>query len=122
MNTGETEARSPVWDAVADLAADSRRRQAAFDPDTGTAAHCIESGVQPILDFYVRACREDVDLSAVERSLLEGVLNDWLRSYATVVGHETFEGTAFSLHELAIEYANAGDVQRAVERLFAGRR
>jgi hypothetical protein len=120
MDVGEVECRSQVWEEVAVLTEESRSEQAAFDPETGTPAECIESGIAPIVRLYVHACREGVDLSAVERSLLEGVLNDWLRSYADMRGYPSFEGTGFSLHEVAMEFAAAGDVEAAVERLFDG--
>ncbi len=113
-----SEGRSQIWDAVADLAAESRREQEAFDPETGDARACIETGVAPIVRLYVHACREGVELSPVELSLLEGVLNDWLRSYADVTGRPSFDGSVFSLHEVAMEFVDAGDVATAVDRLF----
>jgi hypothetical protein len=118
MEVGGAEERSALWREVAGLAEESRREHESFDPGSGSPRDCIETGIAPILRLYVHACREGIDLSAVERSLLEGALNDWLRSYAEVRDFPSFEGTAFSLHEVAMEFADAGDVGCAVERLF----
>ena len=121
MNPGGSEPRSPVWGAVADLVERSRRQQAAFDPGTGTPEECIES-VAPIVELYARARSRGVELSSVERSLLEGVLNDWLRSYAVCRNFDSFEGTVFSIHEVAVRVAEEDDVRAGIERLFERRR
>lgn len=119
---GDTEGyRSVRWRAVSTLAESSRRDCRSFDPDASSPADAISAGVDPLLTEYVRCCREGVRLSAVERSLLEGALNDWLRAYASARGLPTFEGTAFSVHELALEYAREGDTADAVEQLFTDR-
>lgn len=113
--------RSVRWRAVTTLAESSRHDCRSFDPEESSPADAVAHGIDPLLGEYVRCCRDGVRLSAVERSLLEGALNDWLRAYATARGLPAFEGTAFSVHELAIEYARAGDTVEAVERLFRGR-
>ncbi|WP_435125931.1 hypothetical protein [Halobaculum sp. D14] len=95
-----------------------RRRRDSFDPDDDTAADAIRFGVAPLVHAYVRCCRVDAELSPVERSLLEGTLNDWLRAYAESRGLPAFDGTAFSIHEIAMEYADCRDVAAAVSRLF----
>ena len=113
--------RSSRWRAVTTLAESSRRACRVFDPEDASPADAVADGIDPLLTEYVRCCRDGVRLSAVERSLLEGALNDWLRAYATARGLPAFEGTAFSVHELAIEYARQGDVTAAVEHLFVDR-
>lgn len=113
--------RSLRWRSVTTLAERSRRDCREFDPEAATPADAVDEGIEPLLTEYVRCRREDVRLSAVERSLLEGALNDWLRAYAATRGLPTFEGTAFSVHELAIEYARTGETAAAVRHLFSER-
>ncbi len=110
--------RSSYWDDVAALAERSRRASAEFDPSSGTPADCIEAGVAPIVRLYIETCREGADLSAVERSLLEGALNDWLQQYAACRELPAYEGTAFSVHEVAMEAARTGEVETAVTSLL----
>ncbi len=100
------------------LAETSRHQCQSFDPEESTPAEAIAEGIEPLLTEYVRCCRDGIRLSAVERSLLEGALNDWLRAYAAARELPAFEGTAFSVHELAIEYARTGETAEAVEQLF----
>lgn len=120
MDPGGSEPRSPVWGAVAELVERSRRTQETFDPETGTPRECAAE-VAPIVRLYADAKRRGIELSAVERSLLEGVLNDWLRSYAVCRGFPTFEGTVFSVHEVAVRVAEEDDVRRGIDRLFERR-
>ena len=117
MDPGGSEPRSPVWGAVAEVTERSHRRHAAFDPENATPADCVDE-IEPIVRLYAKARSEGVQLSAVERSLLDGVLNDWLRSYAVCRGLPAFDGSPFSVHEVTTRVAEAGDVTRGVETLF----
>lgn len=117
MDPGRQEPRSPVWGAVADLVERSRRAQEAFDPESGTPGECVAE-IEQIVRLYATARRRGVELSAVERSLLEGVLNDWLRSYAVCRELPAFEGSVFSVHEVAIRVAKERDVHSGINGLF----
>jgi hypothetical protein len=102
--------RSAYWAEVTALVEQSREDCASFDP---TAAESdphvpLESGVGPIVRLYVDSRRESEPLSAVEESLLEGVLNDWLDQYAAC--HDTVPDDRVSLHEVAMCYAEHGSL------------
>lgn len=107
--------RSAYWDEVATLVEQSRDRYEAFDPETGDERVPITEGVVPIVELYAEVRRDDVTLSQVEQSLLEGVLNDWLNAYAQV--HETSCPGEFSVHDVVFALTKAGSLERAVHDL-----
>lgn len=107
--------RSAYWDEVATLVDQSRGRYEEFDPETGSHEVPIAEGVVPIVELYVQVRRNDVTLSQVERSLLEGVLNDWLNAYARA--HETSCPAEFSVHDVVLAFAEAGSLETAVHDL-----
>jgi hypothetical protein len=109
--------RSAYWEEVTTLVERSREACAAFDPaaDDATAREPLAEGVRPILRLYVRSRREGEPLSAVEESLLEGALNDWLDHYAAC--HETVPDDHVTLHEAAMEYAESGSLRAATRTL-----
>lgn len=117
MDPGGSEPRSAVWGAVAEVTERSHRRHAEFDPENGSPDDCVAE-IEPIVRLYAEARSEGVQLSAVERSLLDGVLNDWLRSYAVCRGLPAIDGSPFSIHEVATRVAEVGDVAGGVETLF----
>lgn len=107
--------RSAYWDEVAALVEQSRGRFAEFDPETGDERVPIDEGVMPIVELYAEARRDDVTLSQVERSLLEGVLNDWLGAYAHA--HGTTCPGEFSVHDVVLAFRKAGSLEPAVHDL-----
>jgi hypothetical protein len=100
--------RSAYWEEVTTLVERSREECASFEPaaDESDPHVPLESGVGPIVRLYVNSRRESEPLSAVEESLLEGVLNDWLDQYAAC--HDTVPDDRVSLHEVAMCYAEHG--------------
>ncbi|UIO98943.1 hypothetical protein Hbl1158_10390 [Halobaculum sp. CBA1158] len=113
----EEVSRSPRFQEVTGLAEASRRKCRRFDPDDDPAADAV-AGVRPLVRVYVECRRDGVELSAVERSLLAGAINDWLRAYAAARDLPPFDGTAFSVHEVAMEYARVGDLRATLDRLL----
>ncbi|WP_096389311.1 hypothetical protein [Halopenitus persicus] len=111
--------RSTYWETVADVVERARRRHERFDPAGDDPTTAIDEGIRPIVAVYARARRDGVALSAVERSLLEGVLNDWLAAYAGCVGR-TIENS-YSIHEVARTCRDYGTVVDAVEAIVAPR-
>lgn len=111
----EAGGRSAYWDEVATLVEQSRGRFEAFDPETGNEQVPIAEGVVPIVELYVEIRRNDVTLSQVERSLIEGVLNDWLNAYARA--HGTSCPGEFSVHDVVLAFAEAGSLEDAVHDL-----
>ena len=107
--------RSAYWRDVASVAETTRRDCEAFDPESGDPITCIGSGVAPIVALFVRVRREGELLSDVERSLLEGALNDWLAAFATC--HDvSFEG-GYTVREVAIAWRGDGDLGETVREL-----
>ena len=100
--------RSAYWEEVTTLVERSREECASFDPAAAESDPQVplESGVGPIVGLYVSSRREGEPLSAVEESLLEGVLNDWLEQFAAC--HDTVPDDRVSLHEVAMCYADRG--------------
>ncbi|MGZ0746063.1 MULTISPECIES: hypothetical protein [unclassified Haloparvum] len=111
----EAGGRSAYWDEVATLVEQSRGRFEEFDPETGDAQVPITEGVVPIVELYVEVRRDDVTLSQVERSLIEGLLNDWLNAYARA--HDTSCPGEFSVHDVVLAFAEAGSLEDAVHDL-----
>ncbi|QHS16421.1 hypothetical protein [Halopenitus persicus] len=109
--------RSAYWETVAAVVERARRRHERFDPADDAAATAIDEGIRPIVAVYARARRDGVTLSAVERSLLEGVLNDWLAAYAGCLGR-SIENT-YSIHEVARTCREHGTVADAVDAIVA---
>ncbi|MFB6235302.1 MAG: hypothetical protein ABEH81_03205 [Halopenitus sp.] len=107
--------RSAYWDEVATLVEQSRGRFEEFDPETGSDTVPLAEGVVPIVELYAEVRRDDMTLSQVERSLLEGVLNDWLNAYARA--HDTSCPGEFSVHDVVLAFAEAGSVEDAVHDL-----
>lgn len=107
--------RSAYWDEVASLVEQSRGRFEQFDLETDDEAIPIRDGIMPIVELYAEARRDDVTLSQVERSLLEGVLNDWLNAYARM--HGTACPGEFSVHDVVLAFAEAGSLETAVHDL-----
>jgi hypothetical protein len=107
--------RSAYWDEVATLVEQSRDRFESFDPETDGEQVPIAEGVLPIVELYVEVRRDDVTLSQVERSLIEGVLNDWLSAYASV--HGTSCPGEFSVHDVVLTLTRTGSLERAVHEL-----
>lgn len=107
---------SDHWDDVARVVRQSRRRLQEFDPETDPRDVACREGIAPIVGLYVSVTRSGGEFSPVERSLLSGALNDWLDAYGRCFGRPpTGE---FSMHEVAIRCARAGDVDDAVEALL----
>lgn len=102
--------RSAYWEEVTTLVERSREECASFEPAAAESdPHVpLESGVGPIISVYVDSRREAEPLSAVEESLLEGVLNDWLEQFAAC--HDTVPDDRVSLHEVAMCYAERGSL------------
>lgn len=111
------ESRSAYWDDVVDLVERSRRDCEAFDPDAERPAAALDEGIAPILSLYIEARREGVRLSTVERSLLEGVLNDWMEAYARSRGEPCSGG--YTLHEVAIEYSRRESLVETVDGVLS---
>ncbi|MFC5366599.1 hypothetical protein [Salinirubrum litoreum] len=102
--------RSAYWEEVTTLVERSREECASFDPaaDESDPHVPLAAGVGPIIELYVDSRRESEPLSAVEESLLEGVLNDWLDQFAAC--HDTVPDDRVSLHEVAMCYADHGSL------------
>jgi hypothetical protein len=102
--------RSAYWEEVTALVERSREECASFDPaaDESDPQVPLKSGVGPIIRLYVESRRESEPLSAVEESLLEGVLNDWFAQFAAC--HDTVPDDRVSLHEVAMCYADHGSL------------
>lgn len=108
-------ARSAFWGEVRAVAETSRQRVEEFDPAAHGPDECVREGIAPIVSLYVRVSRRGDSLSEVERSLLSGVLNDWLAAYAAC--HETgFEG-GYTVREVALQYATNGSLEETVADL-----
>jgi hypothetical protein len=102
--------RSAYWEEVTALVERSREECASFEPAAEESdPHVpLAAGVAPIVRLYVDSRRESEPLSAVEESLLEGVLNDWLDQFAAC--HDTVPDDRVSLHEVAMCYADHGSL------------
>jgi hypothetical protein len=102
--------RSAYWEEVTALVERSREECASFEPAASESDPQVplESGLAPIIRLYVESRRESEPLSAVEESLLEGVLNDWLEQFAEC--HGTVPDDRVSLHEVAMCYADHGSL------------
>lgn len=107
---------SAHWDDVARVVRQSRRRLDEFDPEADPRMVACREGIAPIVTLYVSVTRTGGEFSDVERSLLSGALNDWLDAYGRCIGSPP--PGEFSLHEVAIRCARAGDVDEAVETLL----
>jgi hypothetical protein len=109
--------RSAYWEEVTALVERSREECASFEPaaEGSDPRVPLESGVGPIVRLYVDSRRESEPLSAVEESLLEGVLNDWLDQFAEC--HDTVPDDRVSLHEVAMCYADHGSLVAAGREL-----
>jgi hypothetical protein len=122
---GRGRGRSRYWEEVRTVVERTREHCRApdgdhdpdRDPDRGEPAVPVEAGVGPVLRLYVRSRREGEPLSAVEESLLEGALNDWLARFAA--RHGTALDDRVTLHEAAMRYADTGSL-RATCRDLAG--
>lgn len=108
--------RSKYWEEVRSVVRQSRLNFDGFDPDRDDPTRCVEAGVRPIVSLYVQARRDGAALSDVERSLLSGVLNDWLSAYARAHGVAT--GADFTVHEVAMAYARDDSLESAMRRLL----
>lgn len=108
--------RSRHWESVRSLVVQSRRDSDDFDPAVGDPPVCIEEGVRPIVELYARVRRSEDALSDVERSLLAGVLNDWLRHYAAC--HDTHAVEEYTVHEVAMAYARGDSLAATLDSLL----
>jgi hypothetical protein len=108
--------RSKYWEEVRSVVRQSRLNLDAVDPDRDDPSRCLETGVRPIVSLYVRVRRDGGSLSDVERSLLDGELNDWLSMYARVRG--TARDVDVTVHEVAMAYARDESLERAIGRLL----
>jgi hypothetical protein len=109
--------RSAYWETVAAVVERARRRHERFDPTADDPGTAIDAGIRPIVAVYANARRDGVTLSAVERSLLEGVLNDWLVAYAGCLGRSV--ENSYSIHEVARTCRDHGTVADAVDAIVA---
>jgi hypothetical protein len=108
--------RSGYWRDVASVAETTRTDCESFDPETGDAATCIETGIAPIVSLYVRVRQQGEELSPVERSLLEGALTDWLAAFAAC--HDTPFGGGFTVREVALAWTENGTLDATVRELI----
>lgn len=111
--------RSDHWRDVADVAERTRTQAADFDPESQDPAECIDSGVRPIVALYVKVRRSGDTLSEVERSLLEGALNDWLGKFAACYDRP-FDG-GYTVREVAMAWARDGSLRETVRDLVGVR-
>lgn len=107
--------RSSHWRDVADVAERTRTQSADFDPEEDDPAACIHAGVEPIVTLFVRVRRSGDELSEVERSLLEGALNDWLGKYAACFDRP-FDG-GYTVREVAMAWVENGALEETVREL-----
>jgi len=108
--------RSAHWEDVRDLVEESRRRCSEFDPATGDPTIPLERGVRPIVSLYAKIRGAGESLTDVERSLLSGALNDWLRLYAECHGYH--HESSYTVHEVATAYARERDLETTLRRLL----
>lgn len=108
-------ARSAAWSEVRAVAESARQSLESFDPESDPPSVPVEKGVGPIISVYVELRREEQELTEVERSLLAGLLNDWLGAYAACHG-VGFEGS-YTVREVALRYAEHGSLQETVREL-----
>lgn len=107
--------RSNYWRDVASVAEATRQECDSFDPETGDPGTCIDTGIAPIVSLYVRVRRDGAQLSAVERSLLEGALADWLSAFAAC--HDVpFDG-GYTVREVALAWTDNGSLRETVRGL-----
>lgn len=107
--------RSARWRDVAAVAERTREECAEFDPETDSPAKCVDAGVRPIVTLFLTVREEGETLSEVERSLLEGALNDWLRAYASCFDR-AFDG-GYTVREVAMACLSNGPLDETVRTL-----